>query len=280
MSDPVGFFDSWFLWRDAMIAAVIGSVLLAYLGVYVTLMRSAFVSAAVSQLAGLGVVIAILVGATAEGDLRPLVFGVVLGVGASALFALPRRGARVAGDALLAIVVVSASAVTLVLARYLAQDYQHVQGALFGDAVVASPSEIILLGVVASFTFGVHFLFRHRFLLVAFDADAARAQRMAARRWGLLLGLTIGLSISVVTRALGALPAFAFSVIPATSALLLTSRMRVAFGLSMALAAAAAVLGYYVSFVADLPTGPTMVSVSLAGMLPGGLALLVRRARA
>ncbi len=280
MSDPVSFFDSWFLWRDAMVAAVLGSMLLAYLGVYVTLMRSAFVSAAVSQLAGLGVVVALLAGATAEDDLRPLLFGAVLGVAASGLFALPRRGARIANDAVLAIAVVSASALTLVLARYLAQDYQHVQGALFGDAVVASPSEIVMLGLVAAFTFVVHLLFRHRFLLVAFDADAARAQNMPAQRWGLLLGLTIGLSISIVTRALGALPAFAFSVVPATSALLLTSRMRIAFGLSMGLAATAAVLGYYVSFVADLPTGSTMVSVSLLGMLPGAIAFLGRRARA
>ena len=95
-------------------------------------------------------VIALLLGATDEGDLRPLALGVVLGVAASSLFALPRRGIRVAGDALLAMVVIGASAITLVIARYLKQDYQHVQGALFGDAVVASSSELVLLGAVAA----------------------------------------------------------------------------------------------------------------------------------
>ena len=275
MDDP-GFFESYFLWRDAMFAALVGSILVAHLGVYVVLMRGAFVSAAVSQAAGLGVVSALFLGASAENDLRPLALGVGLGVIASAVFATPRRHSRISPDTVLACVVIAASALTLVLARYLEQDYQHVQGALFGDAVVASESELWLLGGMATLALLLHIKVRHRFLLVAFDPEAARARGMSASRWGLLLGLLVGASISMVTRALGALPAFAFSVIPAGAALLLAQSMRWIFWLSAAIAAASATLGYYLSFVADLPTGPTMVGVAVLMLVPGVLRNAIR----
>jgi len=275
----IGFWDSMFLWRDAVIACSIAAVLLSYLGVYVVLMRSAFVSAAVSQLAGLGVVVALVVTAAGGPNISPIALGVGLGVLGSGFFALSGRSQRMTTDAALALAVVGASAFTLVLARFLTLDYQHVQSALYGDAVVAEASELWMLGGTALLVLGSHAWLRYRFLLVAFDSDAARAQGMRTDLHRLLLGLGIGLSISVATRALGALPAFAFTVAPASAALLLTSRLRVAFGLAVGFGLSASVLGYYLSFMNDLPTGPTLVAVALLPLLPGGALALTRRLR-
>ena len=276
--EDIGFWDSMFLWRDAVIACSIAAVLLSYLGVYVVLMRSAFVSAAVSQLAGLGVVIALVVTAAGGPDIPPITLGVGLGVLGSGLFALSGRSHRMTTDAALALAVMGASAFTLVLARFLTMDYQHVQSALYGEAVVAETSELWMLGGTALLVLGSHAWLRYRFLLVAFDSDAARAQGMRTNLHRLLLGLGIGLAISVATRAVGALPAFAFTVAPASAALLLTSRLRVAFALALLFGLGSAILGYYVSFMHDLPTGPTLVAIALVPLLPGGALALFRRA--
>ena len=275
----VGFWESRELWADPILAASVGGVLLAWLGFYVIFRRSAFVSAAISQLSGLGVVLALLLGAPAEGSLLPLAAGVALGVLGTGLFALPRRSVRVTPDSLLATTVVGASAVSLVAARYLTHDYQHVQAALYGDAVVASPSELWLITGVAAVVLVVHLLFRDRFMLVSYDESGARAQGMATRRWSWLLGLTVGLSIAVVTRCLGALPAFAFTVIPPAAALVLTNRYRTALGLAVVFALFSAVGGYYVSFVHNLPTGASMVAMCLACLVPGAVVSLIRRLR-
>src|SRR5206468_12324584 len=49
------FFAAWDLFRDPVFAAMIAGATLGYLGVYIVLRRMVFVSAALSQAAGLGV---------------------------------------------------------------------------------------------------------------------------------------------------------------------------------------------------------------------------------
>lgn len=276
-ASDISFWDSCFLWRDPMIAAAMGGILLSYLGFYIVLTRSAFVSAAVSQFAGLGVVVAILLGASGHSKISPLMLGILFGIAGTSLFALPRRNNRLATDSLLAIAVIGTSALTMVFARYLTREYQHVRATLYGDAVVASRNELYLLAATCTFVLLLHFFFRQRFLLITFDQDSAKAQGMHTKRWGFLLGITLGLSISVVTRGMGALPAFAFSILPASAALLLTQNLKLALWLAAGFAFLSATLGYYTSFVADLPTGPTMVTVAFLCLLPGGLYALFRK---
>jgi zinc transport system permease protein len=251
-----------------MIAASVGGVLLACLGFFIVPTKNAFVSAAISQLAGLGVVVAILLGAHGE-SLLPLMVGVAFGVIGASLFALPRQGRRIGSDAMLAMAFVGASALTLVLAKSLTREYQHVQAALYGDAVVASPLELYLVVGVALVVGVLHFFFGQRFLMVSFDADSARAQGMATGGWALLLGFSLALAIAVMTRAMGALVAFSFSVVPASAALLLVKNFRRAVFFAALIGLFSAGGGYLVSFFADLPTGPTMVVVSLIFLAPG-----------
>src|SRR5947207_11814800 len=53
-----GFWESWFLWRDPMAVAIMAAALCAFVGVYIVLRRVVFVSAALSQLSGVGVAMA------------------------------------------------------------------------------------------------------------------------------------------------------------------------------------------------------------------------------
>ena len=60
----------------------------------------------------------------------------------------------------------------------------------------------------------------------------ARVQGMPVRALNAFLFVSIGLAVALCTRALGALPVFAFSVLPAMTALVLTSRIGLVFGLA------------------------------------------------
>ena len=57
----------------------------------------------------------------------------------------------------------------------------------------------------------------------------ARVQGMPVRALNVFLFLSVGLSVALCTRALGALPVFAFSVLPAMTALALTARIGLVF---------------------------------------------------
>lgn len=77
--------------------------------------------------------------------------------------------------------------------------------------------------------------------------------------------------ISMATRAIGALPAFGLMILPALTGLHLGRTMRRAFTVSMLIGAASAALGYYFSFIWELPTGACMVAVAGTVYLVGRL---------
>src|SRR5204862_2210157 len=62
-----GFADFWAgrdLWRDPMIAGVLAGAVLGYIGVFVVLKRMVFVSAALSEISGLGAASGLWLGAS------------------------------------------------------------------------------------------------------------------------------------------------------------------------------------------------------------------------
>ncbi|HKB76972.1 MAG TPA: metal ABC transporter permease, partial [Myxococcales bacterium] len=66
-----GFAEFWAgreLWREPLLAGVLAAALLSYLGVFVVLRRMVFVSAALSEISGVGVATAFYVGSVAGID--------------------------------------------------------------------------------------------------------------------------------------------------------------------------------------------------------------------
>ena len=108
-------------------------------------------------------------------------------------------------------------------------------------------------------------------LFAGYDPMGARVQGMPVRALNVFLFLSVGLSVALCTRALGALPVFAFSVLPAMTALALTARIGLVFVLATLIGALSGVGGYVVSFRGDLPVGATQTATAAA--------LLAARAR-
>jgi zinc transport system permease protein len=73
----------------------------------------------------------------------------------------------------------------------------------------------------------------------------------------------------VATRAVGALPVFALTVVPAAGGLLLSDRLGRVIAYALATAVGATVLGYYLSFIWSLPTGATIVATAALSLIPG-----------
>ena len=80
-----------------------------------------------------------------------------------------------------------------------------------------------------------------------------------ALRYALAAGLLALVALS--TRALGAMPVFGFSVLPAMIALALTSRIGLVFGLAATIGALGAAGGYALAFVLELPVGATQTAL-------------------
>ena len=267
------------IWEIPLAASVVAGALLGFLGVYVVLRRTVFVSAALTQLSTLGLVVTLLaeerLHVEAEHASEQLTVAMLFSV-AGALVLGAFRARRLPAEASVGAAWVAASALVVLGASRLVHAAHDLGGMVFGNAVAVSATELAVIASVAALCTALHAAFAKELAFASFDPETARALGMPVRVWDAVLFLTIGLAIPAGARTLGALPVFAFLTLPAAGALLLKVGFSRAFALAGAFGVVAAASGYVLSWLWELPTGPTMVVI--AGLLaaPGALFRLAR----
>lgn len=259
------------IWRDALAAAAIAGAICGFLGVYVVLRRTVFVSAALTQIATLGLVAALLaqeaLGAEVERASVQLAVATAFSVAGALL--LGAAGQRwIPAEARVGVAYVLAGALVVLGASRLVHAAHDLGGMVFGNAVAVSVFDVAVIGVVAAVCVAIHALFAKEFLFASFDGETAAAMGMRPARWNALLYFTLGLVIPASARVLGALPVFAFLTIPASVALLAGLGLRATFLAATVIGLFAGAGGYVASWFGQLPTGPTMVVAAAAFALP------------
>ena len=271
----VGFWESWFLWRDPLAVAIIAAALCSFVGVFIVLKRIVFVSAAMSQASGVGVAMAFMLCSFAGVDphhaplyLHPVPWAILLAAVVAQIFSGNLGNRRLSGESVIGIVyLVAAACVIMILnSPRVTQEAHEVNDLLYGNAVAVPPEQLYIMSAAAILVAVVHGLFGKEFMFTVYDGEMARTLGLRTKLWSLVLFITFAVAISVSTRAIGALPVFAFTVIPPAAALMLGSRMWSVFAISIGIGVVSSFAGYYVSFHWSLPTGASMVIVA-AGFL-------------
>lgn len=267
------------IWEIPLAASVVAGALLGFLGVFVVLRRTVFVSAALTQLSILGLVATLLVEERVHIETEhageqlavAMMFSVV---GALVLGAF--RARRLPAEASVGAAWVAASALVVLGTSRLVHAAHDLGGMVFGNAVAVAAGELATIAVVAALCTAVHTAFAKELAFTSFDPETARALGMRVQFWDAVLFLTIGVAIPPTARALGALPVFAFLTLPAAGALLLRVGFRPAFALAGAFGVLAAAGGYVLSWMWETPTGATMVALAAALAVPGAVWRLAR----
>ena len=286
MSEHVSFWASWVLIRDPLIVAILAAGVCAYVGVFIVLKRVVFVSAALSSMSGVGVACAFYLASVfgiapheAPLWLDPRLFAFVFAALGAIFFSFNLGHRRISGETAIGLGYIIASALVIVVLNSprVQQEAHEINDLLYGNAVAVSTAQVWVTFAMFSAVMLIHAFFRKEFVFVTFDLEMARTLGYRTRLWSIGLFLTFALVVSVTTQAIGALPVFAFMVIPPAAALLLVSRLWAVFALAVGIAAFSAGFGYYVSFAWSLPTGATMVCVAAVWLVPGLIRLAMRR---
>jgi zinc transport system permease protein len=264
----------WQLFWPAITASVVAAALCSFLGFFVVVRRVAFVSSALGQISGLGVAAGFFLGSLLGNDphtptplwLDPVVLALLLTGAVAMALAYVSRIQRTPPESTVAFVYLIATALAIVVlaSPRMVQESHEVTMLLFGNAVAVNSEHLIELVVVAAVVLLTQIFLFKDFVFVSFDREMARTLGLPVTRVDLALHLMIGVSVAVATRAIGALPVFGFLVLPAGAALLVTESIGLVLALSMVGAVAAALLGFYISFVESWPTGPMMVICAAA----------------
>ncbi len=271
------FRDAWELYAPGVWASVVLGAVLGMIGVYIVLRRLVFMSAALGQASSLGVVVALFFGASLSGDRDvggPVLGAFTAGFIAALAVAGRRRGAGVERDGLLGAIYLVGAAGTLMLGSRLAHEMHEIEALLHGVGVAVMPEDLELALWLAGGVVLLQGSAWRAFAGVAFDPVGAAVRKVPTRLVEVLMALTVAAAFAVGIRALGALPVFALSVVPALAAIRLAPTLPLAFVVAVGFGAASGYLGYALAFVLDAPVGASQTVVAL--VLTGG-ALGARR---
>jgi zinc/manganese transport system permease protein len=184
------------------------------------------------------------------------------------------EGTRVPQEAIIGILYVVSSAVTILLASQAPAGAEHVQDLLTGSllwttwpTITKTAALYVLLGVA-------HWLLRKRFFMISLQPGQAHAQGWRLGAWDFLFYVLFGLMVTVSVDIAGVLVVFSFLVIPAVIAFLFTTRPVALLAIAWLVGTVTTVAGLAASYLADLPTGPLVVCAFAVALV---VAFAVRR---
>jgi zinc/manganese transport system permease protein len=258
------------------VACMILVAMLSYLGLHVIAREVIFVDLSLAQMAALGSLSALLFHVAPE-SLATYLFALLATAIGAFLFAVTRtsgRTSRVPQEAFIGIVYVVASAAAVLVANKVPGGGEAVEKTLVGSLLWVTWPTIIKLAIAYAALGVFHFALRRRFLTISFHPEQAEAQGWKIRLWDFLFYLSFGVVITLAVPIAGVLMVFSFLVVPAVIANLFTGDKRRLTLISWSTGALASILGLWLSYTKDLPTGPLIVC--MYGVLLVGAAVLRR----
>lgn len=266
--------DTWIVVTGALI-----SMACAVPGVFLLLNKQSMLGDAISHAVLPGIAIAFLV--TGTRDPLPMFLGAVIaGLFTGVLTEVIHRRGRVESGAALGVVFCSLFALGLVLIRLAADRVDLDPGCvLYGSIETAVvdvnpvPQIAWLSGLMLAVNLLLAGLFYKELRISAFDPALSTASGIPAR-W-MQHGLTVVTAMTTVVafESVGSILVIAMLIVPGATALLLSPRLSVVLGLSMAVAAFSAVAGHVAAIsvipaaLAKLTGFASLGAVSSAGMM-------------
>jgi manganese/iron transport system permease protein len=262
----------------ALLVAVMSSIVCGVVGCYVVLRGMAFIGDAVAHAVFPGLAVAFVV----SGNL--ILGGTLAGVATAILVAVFAQNRRLREDSVIGIFFVAAFALGIVIISRAPGYAGSLQQFLFGSITGIPDEDLYVVGAAGVLVLGVVFLLHKEFVAVTLDREMARAMGLRVFWLDILLYVLVTLAVVISVQTIGNILVLALLVTPAATARLLTDRLAVMMLLAPVIGALSAVVGLYVSWSWDFPTGGTVVLVLTAGFLIAWLlaprhGLLTRRLR-
>jgi zinc/manganese transport system permease protein len=247
--------------QRALLAGLLTGALGGVLGSFAVLRQLSFFSDALGHSALLGITAAILMGLNPTLVLVP--FAVLFALGVDRL----ARRSRLPTDALLNIVY-SSSLALAVLALSRVRSYRGgIEQLLFGDILGVSWFDLGVILLLLLGCGGYLLLSRRSQILLTLDEPLAISRGVAAGNHRLIFIVLLAVVVAISIKAVGVLLISAFVVIPACASRLVSGHVGQYVLGAAGLGAGCAVVGLLLSALLDLPSGPAVVAVQLAGFL-------------
>lgn len=245
----------------ALLVALMSSVVCGVIGSHVVLRGMAFIGEAVAHAVFPGLAIAFLL----QGSL--VLGGAIAGITTAVLVAVFSQNRRLKEDSVIGIFFVAAFALGIVIISRAPGYAGSLQDFLFGSITGIPDRDVVTVGVAGVLLVLGILLLHKELVTVSLDREMARASGLPVFALDLALYVMVTVAIVISVQTIGNILVLALLITPAATARMLTDRLGVMMTLAPCFGGLAAVVGVYLSWSLDLPTGGTIVLVATAGFL-------------
>jgi zinc transport system permease protein len=250
--DLLDFLSQGFIQR-ALVAGSFIAILCATLGVFLVLRRLSLIGDGLAHVTFGSVAVGLLLKVYPIYVAAPIVMISSLGI-----MKLTEK-AKVYGDAAIAIVSSLGIAGGIILASVAGGFNVDLFSYLFGNILSISRAEVISSIVLSVVLIGTIVTFYHDMLSVTLDEESARAAGVKVKAMNTVLVLLTALTVVLAMRVVGIMLISALLVLPAVTALQVGKGFKATIVIAATIGVVSVILGIFVSYLLDLPTGATVV---------------------
>ncbi|TQS74777.1 metal ABC transporter permease [Ornithinibacillus gellani] len=243
--------------QKAFVTSIMVGIICGVIGSFIVLRGMALMGDAISHAVLPGVAISYMLGinyfygAVVTGVLTALGIGVI------------SQNSRVKSDSSIGLVFSAFFALGIILITR-AKSATDLTQILFGNVLSVRTSDMWLTLIVGAVVLLAVIIFYKELLVSSFDETMAAAYGLRVRliHYGIMVLLTLVTVASLQT--VGVILVVSMLITPASTAYLLTNRLSVMIGLASFFGALSAVLGLYISFLYNMPSGPVIALATTA----------------
>jgi manganese/iron transport system permease protein len=245
----------------ALLIAVMSSVVCGVVGCYVVLRGMAFIGDTVAHAVFPGVAIAFVV------KLNLVIGGALAGVATALGIAVFSQNRRLKEDTVIGVFFAAAFALGIVILSTAPGYSGSLESFLFGQILGISDQDVVTVAVVGAVLLVLAVVLHKELVAVSLDREVARAAGLPTFWLDMALYAMVTIAIVISLQAVGNILVLALLITPAATARLLTDRLALMMVLAPAIGGLSALVGLYVSWSWDYPTGGTIVLVLTACFL-------------
>ncbi len=276
--EQIFYFPETMIWP--VLACLVLTGILVYLGVHVIARKVIFVDLALAQIAALGTVTGVLLGYESGKDVNELyLYSLAFTFLGAFVFSMTRmRGEKVPHEAIIGIVYAVAFAATILVLARSPLGPQELDRLIKGELLWVQGGIVVKTAILYAVIGVFHYVFRKRFIAISFDPEKEEQNGVNVRLWDFLFYMSFGFVITSSVAIAGVFLVFSYLVIPAVGAMLLAEKIGTRLTIGWVGGAVISFIGVKLSWHTGLPTSPLVVCMLAVTLVLAGVIRYVRLA--
>jgi len=239
--------------QRALVVVIVMAILSGIVGTYVVLRGLAFIGAGISHASFGGIAIALVTGLNIK--LMATLFCLITGIGVGVF----SESEKIKEDTSIGILFAFTMAIGILLLTFFHGYSGAILSYLFGNILTVTKSDLAFTLLSGTSILLILVLFSEQFKLITFDRQMAVVAGIPVRLFNLVFLVILSVTIVISIQVIGVILISALLVTPAATALLLANNFRGVVILSSSIAVLSGIVGIWLSYVLDIPSGATIV---------------------